>query len=70
MKDESRSGGPMAVYWGQSRESFDGAVAAAVEAARNDLGGKSLEWMEVLEFRGRFTDGELQYQTAVRIGYG
>ncbi|MDH3525701.1 MAG: dodecin domain-containing protein [Acidobacteriota bacterium] len=69
MNIESSSGGQMGTYWGQSYESYDAAIAAAVEAARQDLAGKTLEWMEVLEFRGGFSDGRLQYQTAVRIGY-
>ena len=45
------------------------AIAAAVEASRQALAGKTLEWLEVIEFRGGFDDGRLQYQTAVRIGY-
>ena len=69
MNIESSSGGQMGTYWGQSYESYDAAIAAAVEAARQDLAGKTLEWMEVLEFRGGFSNGRLQYQTAVRIGY-
>ena len=59
----------MDVFWGQSYESYDASIAAAVEAARQTLAGKSLEWFEVIEFRGAFDDGRLQYQTAVRIGY-
>ena len=69
MKIESSSGGQMATFWGQSYESFDAAVAAATEAARKELDGKTLEWLEVIEFRGGFDKGKLQYQTAVRIGY-
>ncbi len=69
MKIESSSGGPMGVYWGQSMKSYDSAIEAATDAARNDLKGKSLEWFEVLEFRGGFVDGKPQFQTAVRIGY-
>jgi flavin-binding protein dodecin len=69
MDIQSSSGGPMDVFWGQSYESYDAAIQAAVEAARMDLRGKTLEWLEVIEFRGGFSDGRLQYQTAVRIGY-
>ena len=59
----------MDTFWGQSYESFDAAVSAAVEAGQQALAGKTLEWLEVIEFRGGFNDGRLQYQTAVRIGY-
>ncbi len=69
MKIESSSGGQMDTFWGQSYESYDAAVAAAVESAREVLAGKTLEWLEVIEFRGGFSDGRLQYQTSVRIGY-
>lgn len=69
MQIESSSGGEMRIFWGQSYESYDAAVAAAVEAARQALAGKTLEWLEVVEFRGGFSNGRLQYQTAVRIGF-
>lgn len=69
MRIESSSGGQMEIFWGQSFESYDAAIAAAVEAARMTLPGKTLEWMEVIEFRGGFDDGRLQYQTAIRVGY-
>ena len=69
MKIESSSGGQMETFWGQSYESYDAAVAAAVEAARKKLSTNTLEWLEVIEFRGGFDNGRLQYQTAVRIGY-
>ena len=69
MKIESSSGGQMNTYWGQSYASYDAAITAATEAASKDLGDKTLEWFEVLEFRGGFDNGRLQYQTAVRIGY-
>lgn len=69
MRIDSSAGGQMGTYWGQSYESYDAAIAAAVEAARQDLAGKTLEWLEVIEFRGGFDNGRLQYQTAVRIGY-
>ena len=69
MQIESSSGGQMGLFWGQSYESYDAAIAAAVEAGRYSLAGKTLEWLEVIEFRGGFSDGRLQYQAAVRIGY-
>ncbi len=69
MKIESSSGGQMDTFWGQSYESYDAAIAAAADAARQALPGKTLEWLEVIEFRGGFDDGRLQYQTSVRIGY-
>lgn len=36
---------------------------------REALSGKTLEWLEVVEFRGGFNDNKLQFQVAVRIGY-
>ena len=69
MQIDSSAGGEMGIFWGQSYESYDAAIAAAVEAARQSLAGKSLEWLEVVEFRGGFSDGRLQYQSSVRIGY-
>ncbi len=69
MDIQSSSGGEMRTFWGQSYESYDAAIAAAVDAAQQALRGKTLEWLEVIEFRGGFSDGRLQYQTAVRIGY-
>ena len=69
MKIDSSSGGQMATYWGQSFESYDAAIKAATEAARKDLCDKTLEWFEVIEFRGGFDNGKVQYQTSVRIGY-
>ena len=65
----SSSGGQMSTFWGQSYKSYDLAVAAAVKAARKKLPGSTFEWFEVIEFRGGFNKGKLQYQTAVRIGY-
>ena len=69
MKIESSSGGQMGVFWGQSFKSYDAAIKAAVKAARKALAGKTLEWLEVIEFRGGFDGRRLQYQTSVRIGY-
>ena len=69
MKIESSSGGQMTTFWGQSYESYDAAIEAAAEAARNALQGKTLEWFEVIEFRGGFNSGKLQFQTAIRVGY-
>jgi len=70
MKTESNStGGKMDIFWGQSSDSYDEAVASAVEIAKKDLVGKTLEWLEVVEFRGGFDKGKLQYQISVRIGY-
>ncbi len=69
MQIESSSGGNMGTYWGQSYESYDAAIAAAVEVARAQLMGKTLEWLEVIEFRGGFSNGRMQFQVSVRIGY-
>ncbi len=69
MKAKSTSGGQMGLFWGQSRKSYDAAIEAAVDAAREALAKRTLEWFEVIEFRGGFPDGKIQYQVAVRIGY-
>ncbi len=63
------SGGQMGVYWGQSMDSYDSAIQAAVKAARDDLTGKTLEWFETFEFRGGFVDGKAQFQIGIRVGY-
>jgi flavin-binding protein dodecin len=63
-------GGPMRLFWGQSPESVTAAIKCAADAARTELEGAILEWLEVAEIRGGFKDGkELQFQVAVRIGY-
>jgi len=69
MKDVPGSGGKMEIYWGQSSESYDAAIQAAVDAARRDLSDKTLGWFEVVEFRGGFENERVLFQTAVRIGY-
>ena len=59
----------MGIYWGQSFDSYDAAIKEAAAAATRDLQGKTLEWFEVVEFRGGFDGGKPQFQTAIRVGY-
>jgi len=66
---QSGSGGQMRIYWGQSMDSYDSAIKEAAAEARKDLQGKTLEWFEVIEFRGGFDNGKPQFQTAIRVGY-
>jgi flavin-binding protein dodecin len=70
MKIQSNdSGGRMDTFWGQSMNSYDQAIKDAISAATKMLNGKTLEWFEVAEFRGGFSDGAPQFQVAIRIGY-
>ena len=52
---------------GTSREGFDHAVMAAVERARKTL--RNVQWFEVTEQRGRITDGGIEYQVTVEVGF-
>jgi flavin-binding protein dodecin len=70
MKFESTDqGGKMETFWGVSNVSYDEAIQAAVATAKKALPQNTLEWIEVLEFRGGFDNGELQFQVAIRIGF-
>jgi flavin-binding protein dodecin len=62
-------GGPMKLFWGQSPVSVTEAIQQAAEAAKKELPGATLEWMELAEIRGGFDQGKLQFQVSVRIGY-
>jgi flavin-binding protein dodecin len=62
-------GGPMKLFYGQSPDSIDAAIQAAVQAAKDELPGAMLDWLELAEVRGGFDNNILQYQIAIRIGY-
>lgn len=59
----------MKLFYGQSPDSVAAAIQAAVQAAKTELPGATLEWLELAEIRGGFDNNELQFQVAVRIGY-
>ncbi len=62
-------GGPMKLFFGQSPDSITEAIQYAVKAAKEELPGATLEWLELAETRGGFDNGVLQFQVSVRIGY-
>lgn len=67
---KSSTGGQMALFWGQSYDSYDAATHQAVETARKRLPGKTLEWIEMDKMGGGFDDnGQLQFQIVIRVGY-
>ena len=69
-KGSNAIGGPMETFWGQSPVSVSDAIQQAVSAANLQLGpGTTLEWLELIETRGGFDNGILQFQVVVRIGY-
>ena len=52
---------------GTSTTGFDDAIRHAVERARKTL--RNVQWFEVREQRGRVTDGGLEFQVTVEIGF-
>ncbi|MET3134968.1 flavin-binding protein dodecin [Oxalobacteraceae bacterium GrIS 1.11] len=62
-------GGAMGLFWGQAAGSIENAIQQAVDAAQATFAGATLEWLELVETRGGFDQGVLQYQVSVRIGY-
>jgi hypothetical protein len=53
---------------GTSEESFAKAVASGVERASQTL--RHVDWFEVVEMRGRVTDGKVsQYQVKMKVGF-
>ena len=53
---------------GTSTESISGAVANAVAKASATI--RNMAWFEVIEQRGRISDGKIdQYQVTVKIGF-
>lgn len=53
---------------GTSDNSFAKAVASGVQRASKSL--RNLDWFEVIEMRGRITNGKVsQYQVKLKIGF-
>ena len=52
---------------GTSSTGFDDAIRHAVERARKTL--RNVQWFEVREQRGRVTDGGIEFQVTVEIGF-
>ena len=52
---------------GTSSTGFDDAVKRAVERAQKTL--RNLAWFEVREQRGRLTDGHIEYQVVLAVGF-
>lgn len=52
---------------GTSTIGFDDAVKRAVERAQKTL--RNLSWFEVHEQRGRLTDGRIEYQVTLAVGF-
>ncbi len=75
MSVSQNSAGHMSIFWGQSLDSYDEAIKTAVaEAAKTIPSGSTMEWFEVIEFRGGIktvdgVPGVAQFQVAIRIGY-
>ena len=65
----SSFGGSIGLFFGQSPVSITEAIQTAVSAAKTELPGATLEWLELAETRGGFNNGVLQFQVEVRIGY-
>lgn len=69
VRGDATIGGAMGLFWGQAPGSIDDAIQQAVHAAQATNAGATLEWLELVETRGGFEGGVLQYQVSVRIGY-
>ena len=53
---------------GTSSESFSAACSNAIQKATETL--RQMKWLEVVEQRGRITDGKIdQYQVTIRVGF-
>jgi dodecin len=52
---------------GTSTVGYDDAIKQAVERARKTL--RNLEWFEVTEQRGRLSQGVIEYQVALEVGF-
>ena len=53
---------------GTSDNSFAKAVASGVQRASKSL--RNLDWFEVIEMRGRITNGKVsQYQVKIKVGF-
>ncbi len=70
MTVSKNSAGRMEIFYAQSEDSYDDAIKLAVKEAAKSLPGKTLEWFEVVEFRGGIVNGDsAQFQVAIRVGY-
>ena len=52
---------------GCSTESYEAAIASAVERASASL--RNLAWFEVKELRGGISDGELEWQASIEVAF-
>ena len=52
---------------GTSSVGYDDAIRQAVERAHKTL--RNMEWFEVKEQRGRITDGGIEYQVSLEVGF-
>jgi len=52
---------------GTSTVGFDDGVKRAIERAQKTL--RNVQWFEVKEHRGRITNGGIEYQVTVEIGF-
>ncbi len=52
---------------GTSTVGYDDAIKQAVERAHKTL--RNLEWFEVKEQRGRLSQGVIEYQVALEVGF-
>ena len=52
---------------GCSTESYEAAIASAVERASASL--RNLAWFEVKELRGGIRDGDLEWQASIEVAF-
>jgi dodecin len=52
---------------GTSTVSYEDAIKQAVERAHKTL--RNMEWFEVKEERGRLTNGTIEYQVSLEVGF-
>lgn len=52
---------------GTSNIGYEDAIKQAVERAHKTL--RNLEWFEVKEERGRLTNGSIEYQVSLEVGF-
>jgi flavin-binding protein dodecin len=52
---------------GTSSVGYDDAIKQAVERAHKTL--RNMEWFEVKEQRGRLTNGTIEYQVSLEVGF-
>ncbi len=52
---------------GTSEKSIEDSITNALERAASSL--HNVRWFEVQEIRGRFDNGQLQYQTGLKVAF-